>query len=184
MATNSLRKPKGVKTAPWKEFMAEVADAASRQSKKTSGPVENLEPNGKGSIFPLVIPPPDEQRCQATTNKGTRCQRYRMRGASRCQVHGGHREAPRNKATIRLWHKGQITGRDQAIDARAELAAMKVPMAERQIVRDALRSKGHRADPIKLLHGIKAMRADNEGISYRRWLSSLSTPNSIHKANK
>lgn len=184
MTGNKLRKPKGVKTQPWKEFMKEVAEAASKPSKRRSGPIENLPPNEKGSIYPMVIPPPDEQRCEATTKAGTRCQRYKMNGATRCQAHGGHREVPRHKATIRLWNKGVIASRDQALDARAELASMKIPMAERQIIREALHAKNHRANPIKMLQGVKAFRADNEGIAYRRWLSSLSRPGAKHKANK
>ena len=169
-----LNKPRGVEgVLTWNKFKKAVSEAAKKPRKKEHGPIENLNPNGPGSIYPLTLPPPADKRCAARTGKGSQCLKYAMRGATRCSFHGGHREVPAHKGTIRLLAQGEIDSRDQMIEARKQLYDLRPSREDVAYIRQIIRDKGQRPSPPRILEGIIAMKADSEGVAFRRWQKAM-----------
>lgn len=169
-----LNKPRGVEgVLTWNKFKKAVSEAAKKPRKKEHGPIENLNPNGPGSSYPLTLPPPADKRCTAIAKSGSQCLLYAMQGATRCQIHGGHRENPANRATIRLLSKGAIDRRDQMIEARKQLYDLRPSREDVAYIRQIIRDKGQRPSPPRILEGIIAMKADSEGVAFRRWQKAM-----------
>lgn len=109
---------------------------------------------------------PDHRQCdfRGQSLGGRRCKKWAVRGASRCEVHGGLRQNPDHPANGRLWRKGKVQQHDKAKQAR--LTVRHHPMRASAV--EMLRGAGIPATAINVLRAIDALEADDGGKSWRR----------------
>jgi hypothetical protein len=153
----------------WDDFVQAVGEAAQGAKRGGRGPVENLTQAGDAS--PLW---PAARVCAFVRKDGSRCKSWPMRGALHCLKHGGYREVPAHKATIRLYRTGQIA--EHGDERRASQGLQAYTPQDRQAVKNAIRETGaqrRRATARLMLEGLQAMHQDDNGIAWRRWIEAV-----------
>lgn len=161
----------------WEAYLARVRKAAEPAMKRKPhhGPVENLRPYD----FPLQHPAPDERRCTAITSKGARCKRWTIAhpDATLCVLHGGLREAPEARATIRAYKRGAHEDQNehkQAVDVISKTFAKTHPDIVETVRRELKSRHASRHGAVQLAgcHAL-AMADEDGGKAWRRFLSTL-----------
>lgn len=148
----------------WDEFTARVIEAAS----KTRG---NPDPSGNRKLTKVSLykkPTPDKQ-CDFTSSKtGKRCGNWAMKGAQRCNVHGGYRQNPEHPGTVK--RLGDIL--NTVTERRASKAIYHTNPKTRAYVEQSLRGEALPLTPTVVKEGIHAYEKDDNGRAYRRWLAN------------
>lgn len=153
----------------WEEYV-ERARRAERRGRAGAKPGTDNRDNFTHK--PLTWPAPEEKRCTFEGKVlGRRCKAYAVKGASRCWMHGGLREVPDHPANGRAYRKGLIDQHTQHLSARDKLYSEVSPQ-ERESAREACRANGIPAIPLNLMAAVEALRADDGGRAWRRFVAS------------
>ena len=155
----------------FEEFVKEVEEAARkggehRPRAQAQTSLDNLAP------IPGYHKPPPDRQCDFIMRTNARCPNWSMRGATRCQSHGGYRQNPKHPATIRLLLNGDLYE-----EANERAAAGELHLTDKEIVdtcKTALLAIGAKFNRQMLLQATKAYTADPAGKTWRRYLSSIS----------
>jgi len=154
----------------WAQFEAEVAAQSFKKTRRkpnmTASQMDNLVTPGQSQFLKQVTRP-----CQFVKKNGERCKCWAMRGASRCQSHGGYREVPGHPATVRLYQSGAIQRQTAHKTARAALYQLKTP--GREAARSILLEYTGQAGVVNIMHGVACFMADDCGIAWRRWITDI-----------
>lgn len=170
----SFRVGTGKQPQSWQEYVSQVEDAARSAPKKSHGPVENLIPCQYAYL--LDNPKYEERRCKHISKKtGARCKRWSMRGADRCPGHGGYRQNPSHKATVRLFKMGEIDRQTAHKQARQIIYDEHRDTEAHRQARSAVKAAGAPLHAALILEGIRAFEMDDNGRAWRRWKASLKT---------
>ena len=169
---NSTRKRSNPQS--WAQFEAEVAAQSFKKSRQkpnmTAEQLGNLVRPGQSQFLKQVTRP-----CQFIKKNGERCKCWAMRGASRCQSHGGYREVPGHPATVRLYRQGTIQQQTAHKTARAAMYQLKTPgeLQAMEAVRSVLMEYTGQASAMNIMHGVACFMADDKGRAWRRWITDL-----------
>jgi len=136
----------------------------------TATQLANLVPPGQSQFLKQVIRP-----CQFVKKNGERCKCWAMRGASRCQSHGGYREVPGHPATVRLYQSGAIQHQTAHRTARAAMYRLKTPreLQALEAARSVLLEYTDQANAVNIMHGVACFMANDGGSAWRRWVTDL-----------
>lgn len=157
-----------VETDTFAEFVQKVEAAAAKPRPNRPGAAHQLQKNSEGEFLWPVRP---DRQCHFVHTKGDkagqRCGAWAMRGGTRCARHGGYREQPGHKATIRR------LGIIQAQHARslANKQLRRSPPKIRQQVETTLEHEGLPLSPVTILQGIDALQTDDNGKAWRRFIA-------------
>lgn len=164
----------------FEQYVAEVAEAARRcppRKKYTTTPKQmaNLVPGMGGRNVPKP-----HQRCTfVSARTGKHCKNWRMRGSYRCRCHGGYRQNPRHKGTIRLYTQGYLTDAlqtKQSADAIKEQIPHQIRQQVTQHIKDRYTRAGYRGrrpTAENILLAARALIDDPTGKAYRRALNHI-----------
>jgi len=154
-----------VKTS-WEEHK-ERAQKAARRTRQGSCTVANLKTD-QPDLWPVH---PGRQCLFVGKVLGRQCKNWAVKGAKRCHVHGGLREAPDHPANGRAWLKGQITDHDMS---RAAFEHNNKHPKVKETVK-LLREIGIVAKPPTLKAALDALDQDDNGKAWRRFVKSAPT---------
>ena len=160
--TFGYRNPNAV--CDWDEYVRRARMAGRR--KGGSHNAHLLKTDSRPVLWPL----PEEKRCKFVGHKlGRRCRKYAVRGATRCEKHGGLREVPEHPANGRAWKRGEI---GDEIARRAAGEFVKGHPMEHE-VRMTLRALGIRGTAVNMKAAIEAQEADENGRAWRKWIAMM-----------
>lgn len=164
-----IKDGKNIETDTFPEFVRKVEAAAAKPKRgNPKGSPGNLLKRTDGEFF---WPIREDRQCVFIHTKGDkagqRCGAWAMRGGTRCARHGGYREQPGHKATIRR------LGIIQAQHARslANKQLRRSPPKIRQQVETTLEHEGLPLSPVTILQGIDALQTDDNGKAWRRFIA-------------
>jgi hypothetical protein len=178
-------------SGPIKPFLARVQAAAIKQAKNKNhpgGPVENMKPFDPAWLWAQPIP--DHKRCDFTFSDtarnrakdrvGNRCGRWAMDGATRCPSHGGYRQNPEHKATVRRLADVEALARDSA----ALAVIRNANPHDAQHVKSTMQQRGLPLSPQTIAQGIDALTHDDNGKAWRRFIKQATAPKPQQRARK
>lgn len=146
----------------WQEYR-ERARRAARNLNKPGNPA-SLNPDTRPDLWDGTRP--DDRQC-AFVGKvlGRRCKKWTVRGATRCEKHGGLREVPDHTGNGRLWIKGLVEDQEQHRQARDQVARM--DKRQRAEAERAAFTAGIPRTPRNILEAVRALEADDGGRAWR-----------------
>lgn len=158
------------------EFEELVRQAAAKRPKRTkrATPASNIAHLRPGRIKELRLRAP---QCQQIKADGHRCNGRAMRGAKRCNMHGGAFDVPDHPANIKKLEEGHFAELLVRESQRREFYAHDRETREHvkgvylKAMEGRCPARGQFYTQLNI--GAQAFNADDGGLAYRRWVKSL-----------